>query len=114
LGGQSDWFLPSLDELHQMETNLYRASPPLGGFSTEYYWSSSEVDVNFAWLQLFHYGGQEYDFKSYLSYVRPVRAFYLFIYLIFCCSRRLRRSEHKNFFVNWLFKGCAVAVGELQ
>jgi hypothetical protein len=30
------------------------------------------------------------------------------------CSRRLRRSEHKNFFVNWLFKGCAVAVGELQ
>ena len=76
LGGQSDWFLPSKDELNQMYTNLDRATPPLGGFSTsDYYWSSSEFVVNGAWYQDFYSGDQFGNYKDYSFYVRPVRAF---------------------------------------
>jgi hypothetical protein len=75
LGGQSDWFLPSKDELSQMYINLHSASTPLGGFSTDYYWSSSEnFDYN-AWYQYFSYGSQISGSKDTTTYVRPVRAF---------------------------------------
>jgi hypothetical protein len=76
LGGQSDWFLPSKDELNQMYINLHSASTPLGGFSTDYYWSSSEFDDDFAWYQGFSNGYQTFNTKySTTAYVRPVRAF---------------------------------------
>ena len=80
LGGQSDWFLPSKDELNQMYINLHSASTPLGGFSTDYYWSSSEwSSINFPGLfangQNFVGGGQNNAGKTNLYYVRPVRAF---------------------------------------
>jgi len=75
LGGQSDWFLPSIDELNQMSTNLHSASTPLGGFSSDYYWSSSEDVIPFAWLQNFYFGFQASLYKDYGAYVRPVRAF---------------------------------------
>ena len=74
-GGQSDWFLPSKDELNLMYTNLQSASTPLGGFSTAFYWSSSEYAANFAWYQYFNGGVQNSNPKGYTYYVRPVRAF---------------------------------------
>ena len=78
-GGQSDWFLPSKDELNLMYTNLHSASTPLGGFSSAFYWSSSEYVGGGAWTQIFSYGfgggSQSNDFKGIPKYVRPVRAF---------------------------------------
>ena len=74
-GGQSDWFLPSKDELNLMYTNLHSASTPLGGFSSVYYWSSSEGGGSIAWFRNFDGGGQYYDGKSVSLSVRPVRAF---------------------------------------
>ena len=74
-GEQSDWFLPSQDELNQMYTNLYNASPQLGGFSTGSYWSSSEVAANGAWKQKFLNGNQAGGYEFSTFYVRPVRAF---------------------------------------
>ena len=74
-GGQSDWFLPSKDELNLMYTNLRSASTPLGGFSTGFYWSSSEGGDDSAWSQYFFIGVQ-YNYSKYFPYyVRPVRAF---------------------------------------
>ena len=72
LGGQSDWFLPSLFELNQM--NIRRIQ--IGGFSAVYYWSSSEFFVDdFAWAQSFSYGAQSGLSNDTMTYVRPVRAF---------------------------------------
>jgi hypothetical protein len=75
LGGQSDWFLPSKDELDQMYINLHSASTPLGGFSTGSYWSSSEFDGGLAWYQNFNGGNQNDGYKGLTYSVRPVRAF---------------------------------------
>jgi len=71
LGGQSDWFLPSKYELNQM----YIQQTAIGGFSTDFYWSSSEFDENLAWIQYFSIGFQDYEYKYYAISVRPVRAF---------------------------------------
>lgn len=68
-----DWFLPSKDELDLMYDNLKVNG--LGGFVSDYYWSSSENDDNYAWLQSFNSGFQGNYFKSNYFYVRPVRAF---------------------------------------
>ena len=74
-GGQSDWFLPSLDELDLMYDNLFVKD--VGGFDANGYWSSSEHSASNAWLQNFANGSQvNYDgFKNRSPYVRPVRAF---------------------------------------
>ena len=74
LGGKSDWFLPSKNELNQM----YIRRTAIGGFSTDYYWSSSEYGDYSAWNQSFNNGFQNYSTKYgafYAFYVRPVRAF---------------------------------------
>ena len=85
LGGYSDWFLPSKDELNEMYLNLHLQG--LGGFigggKRLFYWSSSQVSANYAWWQMleesnngaqlgacFTDGGKESTF-----YVRAVRAF---------------------------------------
>ena len=67
----SDWYLPSKNELNE----LYLERVRVGGFSGDYYWSSSEFDVDDAWYQHF-YSGNQYDSTKYFTgYVRPVRAF---------------------------------------
>jgi hypothetical protein len=66
-----DWYLPSKDELAQ----LYAQRTTVGGFSTGYYWSSSELDATTAWFQRFSSGAQGNAGKDYTYYVRPVRAF---------------------------------------
>ena len=71
LGGFSDWYLPSKDELDK----LYINQGAVGGFSSGNYWCSSESDDNFAWYQDFSYGDQYNYFKYYTFYVRAVRAF---------------------------------------
>ncbi|MDB9910428.1 DUF1566 domain-containing protein [Flavobacteriales bacterium] len=72
-GTYSDWFLPSKDELNQMYLNLQLQG--LGGFASNFYWSSTE-GVNYdAWLQNFSNGFQNGNYKFYYYNVRAVRAF---------------------------------------
>ena len=77
LGGKSDWFLPSKDELNEMYQNLHANG--LGHFNCTWYWSSSEYSYYEAWIQIFEYGGQggyaKYDIIHEPSGVRAVRAF---------------------------------------
>lgn len=70
-----DWFLPSKDELNMMYKNLDEKS--LGGFSGDYYWSSSESGYSTsAWSQYFFFSGAQGHFYCNSTYsVRPVRAF---------------------------------------
>ncbi|NCV44829.1 MAG: DUF1566 domain-containing protein [Actinobacteria bacterium] len=69
--GKADWHLPSKDELNQ----LYQRRDTVGGFSNNYWWSSSENDLAGAWYQYFFNGNQFADTKEYDLRVRPVRAF---------------------------------------
>lgn len=73
LNGYNDWFLPSIDEL----IFLYQQKAVVGGFagSSDYYWSSSEFDGNYAWDQRFLSGLPAFDNKGDPHRVRTVRAF---------------------------------------
>jgi hypothetical protein len=74
LGGYSDWFLPSKDELNQMYVNLKEAGR--GDFTSAWYWSSSEENQYAAWDQYFDGGVQYAGFKNDGSLgVRAARAF---------------------------------------
>ena len=73
LGGYSDWFLPSKDELNLMYVNL--ESQGLGGFGPDIYLSSSEADAYGAWKQSFINGYQLYNSKLYTDEVRAIRDF---------------------------------------
>ena len=89
LGGQSDWFLPSKEELNALckwahdDTvnavcnNNGSGTLPLtnGGFAAYSYWSSSEGEAENAWLQDFPSGLRISYFKSHNRYVRPIRSF---------------------------------------
>ncbi len=71
-GGETDWFLPSKDELNQ----LYLQKETVGGFFIDAYWSSSEASATTAWSQLFGGGAQsDLSLKNYTYWVRAVRAF---------------------------------------
>jgi hypothetical protein len=87
--GQSDWFLPSKDELNALciwavddNVNVVCNGAGIGsflltngGFSPGYYWSSSEGGDFRAWYQSFDFGDR-INFDKYQTYsVRPVRAF---------------------------------------
>ena len=67
LGGYSDWFLPSKDELEEMYYSISWGSPlgNIGSFPGslgpsavgDYYWSSTESSADYAWWGYFsgHY-----------------------------------------------------------
>ncbi|MDB9888489.1 hypothetical protein OAC92_08890 [Polaribacter sp.] len=67
-----DWYLPSKHELNL----LYIERATVGGFTTNFYWSSTELDISNAWVQYFYNGLQISNYKGVTSYsVRAVRAF---------------------------------------
>ena len=70
-GGFDDWYLPSKSELNK----LYYVKSTFGGFSDNYYWSSTEDSADNAWFQVFSSGYQIVDYKSNYLWVRAVRAF---------------------------------------
>lgn len=75
LNGYSDWHLPSKEELNSVYVNLKQVE--VGGFSDKYFWSSTEVSNNYAWIQSFYDGGQTNNSKDSRGdiRVRAVRAF---------------------------------------
>ena len=67
-----DWRMPTNRELNLMYVN----KSEVGGLTDAYYWSSTEYDVNGAWLQDFSNGNQYNASKSGISSnIRAVRAF---------------------------------------
>lgn len=74
LGGYSDWYLPSKKELEKLYTN----KAAIGGFANIGYWSSSEYDFQYVWMQNFtsNNGSQGYSDKVYNTlHVRAIRTF---------------------------------------
>jgi hypothetical protein len=71
LGGYSDWYLPSKDELYKLFLNRVA----IGGFAINFYWSSTEDPNSNAWTQFFGDGFQDNYNKDYYYLVRAVRAF---------------------------------------
>jgi hypothetical protein len=89
-GGQSDWYLPSIDELERLYNNRLEVNATLRGISGAIelkkfdinggisYWSSSEVNLYYAWTFNFDNGtteGNNVGYKGSTRYVRAVRAF---------------------------------------
>jgi hypothetical protein len=73
LGGYSDWYLPSKDELNKLFINRIA----IGGFVLSWYWSSTEINASGAWGQSFYEGVQGGNDKNYGNdkSIRAVRAF---------------------------------------
>jgi len=67
--GKTDWYLPSKDELNA----LYQNKAVIGGFSSSYYWSSTENGSSFASVEGFNKGNQANGDKSNYYRVRCVR-----------------------------------------
>jgi hypothetical protein len=66
-----DWFLPSLFELQL----LYKNKNVIGGFSNEYYWSSSVVANTNIWILNFFDGSTCFHTTNKATCVRAIRAF---------------------------------------
>ena len=82
-GGQSDWYLPSIDELSFLwhsRFNVNKSLLAIGGATvlpnSASYWSSSEHDYYYAWSFVFSSGrANSVSIKDSTNYVRAVRAF---------------------------------------
>jgi len=66
-----DWRLPTKDELNK----LFKKKDIVGGFVNSAYWSSTELDNNFAFDQFFEDGNQTNTNKSFTMAVRSIRSF---------------------------------------
>lgn len=67
-----DWYLPSKYELNL----LYQQQAAVGGFTGGFYASSTELDSNFAWSQVFGGGFQTQLYKNDTGcYIRAIRSF---------------------------------------
>jgi hypothetical protein len=79
--GQSDWYLPSLQELNMLWSNHYTVARSLSQISgatqlqPATYWSSTELISTIAWYFNFTTGSALTNNKSYANFVRAVRAF---------------------------------------
>ena len=73
LGGYSDWYLPSLDELILMYSNLKLSG--LGNFASANYWSSTESSGTNSYLHSFTNGVSSTALKSNSIRVRAIRSF---------------------------------------
>jgi len=70
-GDKDDWFLPSRNELNALaQIRGLHGIPNIGWF-----WSSSQLDSDFAWGRIFGGGLQGDGYKVYDFIVRAVRAF---------------------------------------
>jgi TonB-dependent SusC/RagA subfamily outer membrane receptor len=73
MNGYSDWFLPSIDELLLMYTNLHLKSS--GSFKDCFYWSSTQ-DKYGAWVVSFYYGSKSNQGRDKNEVrTRAIRAF---------------------------------------
>lgn len=70
-GGYSDWYLPSYYELQ----TLYSNKAVIGGFSSTYYWSSSQSASTTAYSVYFYSGSASNTSKTTAAYVRAIRKF---------------------------------------
>ena len=73
LGGYTDWFLPSRDEIGYMSANV--KSMGIGNFANAPYWCSTEFDAGTATTLDFGAGGYSNHPKTDLWHVRAARAF---------------------------------------
>lgn len=71
IGGKTDWFLPSKDELNEM----YIQKAVIGGFSNTDYYTSTEHSADFSYFQSFVNGNQNFFSKDFVRRVRAIRAF---------------------------------------
>jgi len=77
INGYSDWYLPSKDELVEMNNAIGYGSPEgnIGGFSIYYYWSSTGGGNYGAWYVSFPDGNTGAISKTNPGRVRVIRAF---------------------------------------
>jgi hypothetical protein len=71
LGGFSDWYLPSRDELNKLFLN----QAAIGGFSGGVYWASTEANEYSGWVQIFSDGTQGFSTKDNFFAIRAIRSF---------------------------------------
>jgi hypothetical protein len=74
--GFDDWYLPSIDELHEMYNTIGQGGSEgnIGGFEIYLYWSSSEDNSGSAW-GVYFYNGTGYGNLNSAYRVRVIRAF---------------------------------------
>jgi hypothetical protein len=83
--GFTDWYLPAIHELNKLWFNMLEVSKGLdiaggsqllnGALTPVNYWSSTELDANYARYFAFYIGDVAYDYKYTSNYIRAVRQF---------------------------------------